>query len=87
MTIKDIGPKPQSFDLEHATLENENYRTVVWSGRYLQVTLMSIEVGSDIGLEGHNEIQKWLRRVFLEFREMELRVLLGDLQKSLKIGS
>ena len=43
--------------------------------------------GSDIGLEGHNEIQKWLRRVFLEFREMELRVLLGDLQKSLKIGS
>lgn len=41
---------------------------------------------ADLGLEGHNEVQKWLRRVFLEFREMELRVLLGDLQKSLKIG-
>jgi hypothetical protein len=35
VTIKDIGPKPQSFDLEHATLENENYRAVAWSGRYL----------------------------------------------------
>ena len=61
MTINDIGPKPQSFDLEHATLENENYRTVVWSGRYLQVTLMSIEVGSDIGLEAHPDTDQFLR--------------------------
>ena len=61
MTIKDIGPKPQSFDLEQATLENENYRTVAWSGRYLQVTLMSIEVGSDIGLEAHPDTDQFLR--------------------------
>ena len=38
----------------------------------------------DVGIEGHNELQKWLRRVFLEFREMELRVLLSDLQSSLQ---
>ena len=49
--IKDIGPEPQSFDIECATKENTNYRSVAWSGRYLQVTLMSIPVGSDIGLE------------------------------------
>jgi mannose-6-phosphate isomerase-like protein (cupin superfamily) len=61
VTIKDIGPQPQSFDLEHATLENENYRTVVWSGRYLQVTLMSIPVGSDIGLEAHPDTDQFLR--------------------------
>lgn len=61
MTITDIGPKPQSFDLEQATLENENYRTVVWSGRYLQVTLMSIPVGSDIGLEAHPDTDQFLR--------------------------
>jgi mannose-6-phosphate isomerase-like protein (cupin superfamily) len=61
MTIKDIGPKPQSFDLEHATLENENYRTVAWSGRYLQVTLMSIPVGGDIGLEAHPDTDQFLR--------------------------
>jgi hypothetical protein len=40
--IKDIGPQPQSFDIERATKANTNYRSVAWSGRYLQVTLMSI---------------------------------------------
>ena len=38
-----------------------------------------------MGLEAHNELQKWLRRVFLEFREMELRVLLSDVQNSLQL--
>jgi mannose-6-phosphate isomerase-like protein (cupin superfamily) len=61
MTIEDIGPRPQSFDLEQATIENENYRTVVWSGRYLQTTLMSIPVGSDIGLEAHPDTDQFLR--------------------------
>jgi mannose-6-phosphate isomerase-like protein (cupin superfamily) len=61
VVIKDIGPQPQSFDLERATLENENYRTVAWSGRYLQVTLMSIPVGGDIGLEAHPETDQFLR--------------------------
>src|SRR4051812_29920126 len=61
VTVKDIGPQPQSFDLEHETLENDNYRTVAWSGRYLQVTLMSIPVGSDIGLEAHPQTDQFLR--------------------------
>ena len=53
MTITDIGPQPQSFDLETASLENDHYRTVAWSGTYLQLTLMSIPPGEDIGLEAH----------------------------------
>ncbi len=61
MTIKDIGPDPQSFNLEKATLENTNYRAVAWSGRYLQLTLMSIAVGEDIGLEAHPETDQFLR--------------------------
>lgn len=59
--IKDIGPQPQSFDIERATKENANYRSVAWSGRYLQVTLMSIPVGGDIGLEAHPETDQFLR--------------------------
>jgi mannose-6-phosphate isomerase-like protein (cupin superfamily) len=59
--IKDIGPQPQSFDLEAATLDNRNYRTVAWSGKYLQLTLMSIPVGEDIGLEAHPETDQFLR--------------------------
>ncbi|MBB3899230.1 cupin domain-containing protein [Roseococcus suduntuyensis] len=61
MTIKDNGPKPQSFDIETATKENRDYRSVAWSGRYLQVTLMSIPVGGDIGLEAHPETDQFLR--------------------------
>ena len=61
MTINDIGPKPQSFNIEHATKENTDYRSVAWSGRYLQVTLMSIPVGEDIGLEAHPETDQFLR--------------------------
>jgi mannose-6-phosphate isomerase-like protein (cupin superfamily) len=61
MTIEDIGPEPQSFDLESATVANENYRTVAWSGKYLQLTLMSIPVGEDIGLEAHPETDQFLR--------------------------
>jgi|SRR5450755_2394087 len=59
--IKDIGPRPQSFDIERATKTNTKYRAVAWSGRYLQVTLMSIPVGGDIGLEAHPETDQFLR--------------------------
>ena len=59
--IKDIGPKPQSFDIENATKETTDYRSVAWSGRYLQLTLMSIPVGGDIGLEAHPDTDQFLR--------------------------
>jgi len=61
MNIEDIGPRPQAFDLETETLKNPNYRTVAWSGAYLQVTLMSIPVGGDIGLEKHPETDQFIR--------------------------
>lgn len=59
--IKDIGPQPQAFNIERATKENANYRSVAWSGRYLQVTLMSIPAGGDIGLEAHPQTDQFLR--------------------------
>jgi mannose-6-phosphate isomerase-like protein (cupin superfamily) len=61
MIPEDIGPKPQAFDLEQATRENKHYRNVVWSGRHLQLTLMSIPVGGDIGLEIHPGTDQFLR--------------------------
>lgn len=59
--MEDIGPAPQTFDLETATVENDTYRTVAWSGTYLQLTLMSIPVGEDIGLEAHPDTDQFLR--------------------------
>jgi hypothetical protein len=55
MIPEDVGPKPQAFDLEQATRAGTHYRNVVWSGRHLQLTPMSIPVGGDIGLEIHDE--------------------------------
>ena len=61
MGIADIGPRPQAFDLETETLENPNYRTVAWSGKHLQVTLMSIPANGDIGLEKHGDTDQFIR--------------------------
>jgi mannose-6-phosphate isomerase-like protein (cupin superfamily) len=61
MQVTDNGPRPNAFDIEKATVENETYRTVAWTGRYLQVTLMSIPVGDSIGLEVHPETDQFLR--------------------------
>ena len=37
--------------------------------------------------DAHNELQRWLRRIYLEFREMDLRILLADLRSAIKFGS
>jgi mannose-6-phosphate isomerase-like protein (cupin superfamily) len=59
--IVDMGPQPQSFDIERATRHNADYRSVAWSGKYLQVTLMSIPVGGSIGLEAHPQTDQFIR--------------------------
>ncbi len=61
MTINDNGPRPNAFNIETATRQNENYRTVAWTGKYLQVTLMHIPVGESIGLEVHPATDQFLR--------------------------
>ena len=61
MSGRDVGPEPNAFNIEHATKENRNYRSVAWSGRFLQATLMSIPVGGDIGLEAHPQTDQFLR--------------------------
>jgi len=59
--ITDHGPNPFATDIEEATLDNTNYRTTLWTGTNLQVTLMSIEPGHDIGLEVHHDHDQFLR--------------------------
>jgi mannose-6-phosphate isomerase-like protein (cupin superfamily) len=57
----DQGPKPFVTDIEQATLSNANYRTTLWTGKNLQMTVMSIPVGGDIGLEVHEDGDQFLR--------------------------
>ena len=41
----------------------------------------------NIPLEAQAELQRWLRRVYREFRELDLRVLLTDLQSAIRLES
>lgn len=59
--LKDYGPKPYVVNLEQATKQNKNYRTALWTGKHLQLTLMSIKVGGDIGVEVHPVIDQFIR--------------------------
>ena len=58
---EDYGPNPFVVDIEKATLENSYYRTALWTGKYLQLTLMSINPGDDIGLEVHPDHDQFIR--------------------------
>ena len=59
--MQDNGPKPYVVDIQEATLDNENFRTALWTGEYSQTTLMAIQPGDDIGLEVHDDHDQFLR--------------------------
>jgi len=59
--LKDYGPKPFVINIDEATKRNDNYRTTLWTGKHLQLTLMSIKVRGDIGLEVHPRIDQFIR--------------------------
>jgi mannose-6-phosphate isomerase-like protein (cupin superfamily) len=59
--LKDFGGKPFVVNIERAAKQNQNYRTVIWTGKHLQVVLMSIEAGGDIGLEVHPDVDQFIR--------------------------
>ena len=48
-------------DIEQATIENETFRTVLWTGDHSQLTVMSIPPGEDIGKEVHPDHDQFLR--------------------------
>lgn len=59
--VVDHGPNPYVLNIEKETIENNNYRKAVWTGNHIQLTLMSINVGEDIGLEMHPNIDQFIR--------------------------
>jgi len=48
-------------DIERETLQNETFRTVVFTGEHLQVTVMRLAPGEDIGREVHPHTDQFLR--------------------------
>lgn len=60
-STQDRGPAPFVVDIEEAAEQNKTYRTALWTGQHLQVTLMSLQPGEDIGLEIHPHTDQFLR--------------------------
>jgi len=60
-SFKDYGPEPFVINIEGATRRNNNFRNALWTGDNLQLTVMSILPGEDIGLEVHPEIDQFIR--------------------------
>ena len=59
--LRDYGPCPFVVNIERATVHNDYFRIALWTGEYLQLTLMSIDVGDDIGLEVHPDHDQFIR--------------------------
>lgn len=48
-------------DIERETLDNETFRTVVFTGEHTQLTVMRLAPGEDIGWEAHQDRDQFLR--------------------------
>lgn len=58
-------------NIEQTTLENSDYRRVLYTGRYSQLVLMSLKPGEEIGEEVHGLDQ------FLRFEQGQATIVLN----------
>ena len=76
--IRDYGPDPFIFNINHATDSNQNFRTTLWTGQHLQLTLMSIPRNGDIGIEMHESVDQ-----FIYIENGRAKVYMGSCKNSL----
>ncbi|HVL04407.1 MAG TPA: cupin domain-containing protein [Acidimicrobiales bacterium] len=48
-------------NVEEATIGNENFRTVLFTGTNIQLTVMRLGPGQEIGVEMHDHLDQFLR--------------------------
>ena len=65
-------------DVEQATLENDTFRTVLFTGKHHQLTVMSIPIGGEIGKEVHPDNDQFLR-----LEQGDARIELGSSEDSI----
>ena len=78
LEYRDFGNDPFVFNIEDYTRHNDTYRTALWTGEYMQLTVMSILPGEDIGLEIHHDHDQFIR-----VEEGEGIVQMGDTEDDL----
>ncbi len=57
----DYGPDPYIINISESSLNNKFFRQTIWTGKNLQLTLMSIPAGGEIGLENHSHVDQFLK--------------------------
>lgn len=67
--------------IEQETLENTNFRKVLYTAKHMQLVLMSLKPNEDIGKEVHNENDQFFR-----FEKGEGRVIVGETEYSVTDG-
>jgi mannose-6-phosphate isomerase-like protein (cupin superfamily) len=68
-----------STNIEKDTLENEYYRKVLFTGKKMQLVVMSLKPGEDIPLEVHDDIDQFIR-----IEEGEALIKVGEEEFNLK---
>ena len=48
-------------DIEDLTEENTDFRRVLYTGHHLQLVLMALKPGEEIGLETHDDVDQFIR--------------------------
>jgi mannose-6-phosphate isomerase-like protein (cupin superfamily) len=78
MDLSDHGKQPYVVDIEELTKENDKFRVAKWTGEYLQMTVMAIPEGGEVGLEVHQDHDQFLR-----IEEGKAKVVMGDSEDNL----
>lgn len=71
--------KGYKSNIEMDTLENNNFRKVLYTGHHLQLVLMSLKAGEDIGQETHKDHDQFFRfesgegKCFIDGNEYEVK--------------
>lgn len=48
-------------NIEELTLANENFRQVIFTGKYCQLVIMCLRAGEEIGIEVHTNVDQFFR--------------------------
>ena len=57
----DRGPAPFAVPVSRTARQNAAFRTALWTGNHLQMTLMCIPPCGEIGLEVHEQTDQYIR--------------------------
>lgn len=66
-------------NIEKDTLKNNNFRKVLFTGKHMQLVVMSLKPQEDIGLEVHDHVDQFFR-----FESGKGKVVIGSEEKQVK---